>query len=366
MTNLLTKWLPGGPKGGIGIEITPEQVTIARLDKWGKRLRLKHLVSAPTPADALVDGRIEDTQAVAQVIRDLMSTHRIKPGPVATAISAREAVIRLIRLPADLQADELREVVLNQEAELQIPYPREEAYVDYQPLETKVDADGVRRQEVLLVAAQHEVVNSYVEAIRKADLIPKTVDIASFALIRILRNQLLQYPPTEAVALILVQAEGTVISILINGVPEFSRYVPLGTWMFREVLSRALDLPPSQTMSLLANLAPPLDSAGSTENPSFSGRGIAALRRVLGDLAEEIQRSLDFYLSQMDVLPVTRLLLSGSGANINQLDQFLAQRLTLPISRVDPLEALDLSADGISDQARSGAGVALGLGLRAM
>lgn len=354
-----------GSKGGIGIEINSEQVTIAQLEKRGSRLRLKHLVSAPTPANSVVDGRVEDPQAVGSVIQDLVATHRLKGLPVATAIPGREAVIRLIKLPADLQADELREVVLNQEAELYLPFPREEAFVDFQPLDSAIDPDGVKRQEVLLVAAQHSVVNSYTEAIRRANLSVRTVDIASFALIRALRNQLLQYSPDEAIALVILQAEGTEISILIKGVPQFSRTVNLGTWEFREVLSRTLDLPASQATSLLQSLTPSVSGAG-TEDQSFSGRGVAALRRVLTELAEEIQRSLDFYLSQGNVAPVAQVLLAGSGANISQLDQFLSQRLTLPVTQINPLSILALPENSIPEESRAGVGIALGLGLRSL
>ncbi len=354
-----------GSKGGIGIEINSEQVTIAQLEKRGSRLRLKHLVSAPTPANSVVDGRVEDPQAVGSVIQDLVATHRLKGLPVSTAIPGREAVIRLIKLPADLQADELREVVLNQEAELYLPFPREEAFVDFQPLDSAIDPDGVKRQEVLLVAAQHSVVNSYTEAIRRANLNVRTVDIASFALIRALRNQLLQYSPDEAIALVILQAEGTEISILIKGVPQFSRTVNLGTWEFREVLSRTLDLPPNQATSLLQSLTPSVSGAGA-EDQSFSGRGVAALRRVLTELAEEIQRSLDFYLSQGNVAPVAQVLLAGSGANISQLDQFLSQRLTLPVTQINPLSILALPENSIPEESRAGVGIALGLGLRSL
>lgn len=364
MVSALTNIL--GKKGGIGVEITSEQVTIAQLEKRGSRLRLKHLVSASTPANAVVDGRVEDPQAVADVIQELVTTHKLKGATVATAIPGREAVIRLIRLPADLQAEELREVVLNQEAELYLPFPRDEAYVDYQALDTAVDPDGVRRQEVLLVAAQHSVVDSYTEALRRANLNVRTVDIASFALIRALRSQLLQYSPEEAIALVLLQAEGTEISILIKGVPQFSRTVGLGTWEFREVLSRTLDLPPNQAASLLQSLTPSLSNAGTSEDQSFSGRGVAALRRVLSELAEEIQRSLDFYLSQGNVAPVAQVLLAGSGASISQLDQFLSQRLTLPVTLVDPLTVLALPENSVPEESRAGVGIALGLGLRSL
>jgi len=65
----------------------------------------------------------------------------------------RESLVRLIPLPAELDDQEVREMVLNHEAGLYLPYPREEADVDYQKLGYFVDEDGLKVQ-VLLVATR--------------------------------------------------------------------------------------------------------------------------------------------------------------------------------------------------------------------
>ena len=366
--NIFKKLFPSRGGSGLGIEITQDQITVAQLvRRAGQQYDLKHLVSAPTPAGAIMEGRIEDTAAVSSIIQDLFQSNNIKAKQVATAIPTREAVIRLIPLPADLQAAELREVVLNQEAELYLPFPRHEAYVDYQPLEEVVDPDGVRRQEVLLTAAPHYIVDSYIQAIEQADLTPQVVDISSFALIRAVRSKLLEFSPEEALALVVIQTEATELSILVKGIPRFTRTIPIGTWEFKETLSRALDLPPGQASSLLQSLTPPLSSqvTGNADDQSFSGRGLAALRRILTELTEEIQRSLDFYLSQGEVAPLSQLLLAGPGATMNQMDQYLSQRLNLPATRLDPVSILALPDNiAVAEESRPSIGTVLGLGLR--
>ncbi len=366
--NIFKRLLPNRGGSGLGIEITQDQITVAQLvRRAGQQYDLKHLVSAPTPAGAVVEGQVEDIAAVSAIIQDLFQSNNIKGKQVATAIPTREAVIRLIPLPADLQAAELREVVLNQEAELYLPFPRHEAYVDYQPLEEVVDPDGVRRQEVLLTAAPRSIVESYIQAIEQADLVPQVIDISSFALIRAIRSKLLEFSPEEALALVVIQAEVTELSILVKGIPRFTRTIPIGTWEFKETLSRALDLPPGQASSLLQSLTPPLSSqvTGNADDQSFSGRGLAALRRILTELTEEIQRSLDFYLSQGEVAPLSHLLLAGPGATMNQMDQYLAQRLNLPATRLDPVSILALpDSNSVSEENRPSIGTVLGLGLR--
>ena len=93
--------------------------------------------------------------------------------------------------------------------------------------------------------------------------------------------------------------------------------------------------------------------------------GTNAMIKVLGELADELRRSVDFYLNQSEELEVAQLLLAGPGAAIGKLDEFFMQRLSLPASQVDPIETLNLEiSQEITPEQRAGLGVALGLGLR--
>jgi type IV pilus assembly protein PilM len=86
---------------------------------------------------------------------------------------------------------------------------------------------------------------------------------------------------------------------------------------------------------------------------------------VLGELSDELRRSIDFYLNQGDNLEVAQLLLAGPGGAIGQLDEFFAQRLSLPATQIDPVEALSLETETeIPPAQRPGLATVLGLGLR--
>jgi type IV pilus assembly protein PilM len=130
-------------------------------------------------------------------------------------------------------------------------------------------------------------------------------------------------------------------------------------------------LPPSRNTDLLQGMTIPvipMDSMGSAPtNPTRGGinPGTAAMLRVLGELADELRRSIDFYHNQGENMEVAQLLLAGPGGAIGQLDEFFSQRLSLPASQVDPVSAMSLETDQeITAAQRVGLGVVLGLGLR--
>jgi len=353
---------------GIGIELTPERVNVARLRKKGQAFQLVTLASAEVPEGVFQEGQIVDSATMAEIIQSVVAESKVKIKNAATAIpGGRDTVTRIIPVPAELDDRELREMVLNQEAGLYLPFPREEADVDYQKLGFFVDEDGIEKVQVLLVATRKEVTDSYISTFQQAGIAINVLEISSFSLIRTIREQLRQFTPQEAAAIVDIEFESTEISIVVDGVPQFSRTVPIGTFQIQSALSRAMNLPPSRNTDLLQGMTVPVMPMDSVGMPKMGGTnpGTAAMLRVLGELADELRRSIDFYLNQGDNLEVAQLLLAGPGGAIGQLDEFFSQRLSLPASQVDPVAALSLEVDQeIPSVQRPGLGVVLGLGLR--
>lgn len=360
----------GGPKG-VGIEINSERVNIVQLRRKGQSsFKLVNHASAVLPEGIVEEGRISDPIQLGEIIRSLMSENKISAKRVATAVPGRETVSRLIKLPAEIPDAELREMVLNQEASLYLPFPREDADVDYQKLGTSLDDDGIERLEILMVATPREVTDMYLQAMEIAQLSVDIIEVTSFALIRTLKEQLSRYSSAaEAVAIVDIEYESTEITITVDGVPQFSRTVGIGTAQIQNAQLRAINLPPRRNtdMDMLQAMNVPIqtmDTAGLAGMVS-TNPGDAAILRVLGDLGDELRRSIDFHTSQSAGSDVVQLLLTGPGACIGQLNEFFSQRLGVAAVQVDPLESLSVSTDQeISLQERLGLSIALGLGVR--
>lgn len=365
MFNRFKGLFPTGKKG-IGIELAPERINIAQLRKQGQGYKLTTLYSYEVPEGIFQDGKIVNSPDLAELIKTALAESKIKADRVATAVPMREAIIRIIPIPAELDDQELRDMVLNHEAGLYLPYPREEVDLDYQKLGFFQDEDGIEKVQVLLVATRKEVTDTYLDAFGQAGLTVDVLEINSFALIRTMREQLRQFAPQEAAVLVDIEFDSTEIAIIVDGVPQFSRTVPIGMYQLQSALSRAMNLPTSRNTELLQGMTiPPTPADSGRTGATGINPGMAALLRVLGELADELRRSIDFYLNQSDNLEVAQLLLAGPGGGIGQLDEFFTQRLSLPTTQIDPVTALSLEIDrDIPAVQRPGLGTVLGLGLR--
>ncbi|ACK68103.1 type IV pilus assembly protein PilM [Rippkaea orientalis PCC 8801] len=360
------KALLAGKSPGVGLEITPERLNLAQLSKHKQGYKLTKFCTTEIPEGIFEEGKILDSPRLAELIQEMLKENKINTKRVATAVPMREAIIRVIPIPAELDDEELRDMVLNTEAALYLPYPREEVDLDYQKLGFFEDEDGIEKVQVLLVATRKEVTDSYMDTFQQAGLEVDVLEINSFALIRTIREQLRQFSSKEAAVLVDVEFDNTEIAIVVDGVPQFSRTVPIGTYQMQNALSRAMNLPPSRNPEILQGMTIPvtqfdsLSTQGTAINP-----GMTALMRVLGELTDELRRSINFYLNQSEELEVVQMLLAGPGGGLVQLDEYLTHRLSIPTMQVDPVTTLALELDkDIPAVQRPGLGTVLGLGLR--
>jgi type IV pilus assembly protein PilM len=350
----------------IGIEINPQKINIAQIVKKGQQYKLLKNISADVPAGVYEDGQIVDSLSLSELIKDTLKANKISAKKVSTAVPMREAIIRVIPVPAELDEDELKDMVLVQEAAMYLPYPREEVDLDYAKLGYFMDEDGIEKVNVLLVATKKEVTDLYNEIFQQADLQMGVLEINSFALIRTIREQLRQFGSKEAVVLVDVEFDSTEIAIVVEGVPQFSRTVPIGTYQMRAAFSNAMDLPNTGATELLhdINLMSGTSNSGEFDSSQIES-GKAALMKILEELTEELSRSINFYINQSEDLEIAQLLLAGPGAGISQVDEFFTQKLNLPTLKIDPVTTLGLDiSQEIAPEYRPGLGIVLGLGMR--
>ena len=348
---------------GIGIELGPERINVAEIRQKGDKLKLVNFATAEVPEEVFIEGQIKDIPTMSELVESIVADNNIKSRRVATAILGREAVTRVIPVPAELNDQELEDY-MNQEAGLYLPFPREEADVDYQKLGNILDPDNEEKVQVALVATRKEITDAYIEVFSQAGLAINVLEVSNFALIRTVKDILQQYGPQEATVMADLGFDSTELAIVVDGIPQFNRTIPIGTYQMQSSLNEAMNLPPSRdTAELLGMTVPVMETMGVTGSGASSGTNV--LQKVLAELADEVRRSIDFYLNQFEDLEVAQLLLTGSGAAIGQIDDFFMQRLSLPASKVDPIEILALETEiEIPLEQRCGLGIVLGLGLR--
>lgn len=352
-----------GPTIGLDINSTHISAIQMELTKEGEVQVVKYQ-SLPTPANIIHEGLLADPVAAAEVVRELLALMDLSgkgPLPVANiAIPAQSVITRLMPVPVGMPTDELSDVV-RQEAVNNLPFPIDDANIDWSLLSTteRLDPDGVKRVDVIFAAVQKGVVDSYWQMADFARIKLAALDVSSLTAIRALSftEQLKQ---DESLTMVVnVRHDATDIALVRNSMPLFSRSVLIGLETIVDAVRKSLEAP-TPDVEILALLKQVPVTGGQIADPKL-GQVQTVARATLGDLTAEIGRSLDFYMSHVGAVQINQILLCGSGCIISDLNQFIANRLNLATTTAKSFESIAIDPELASNDNHIGENMILGL-----
>ncbi|HEY9843974.1 MAG: type IV pilus assembly protein PilM [Candidatus Sericytochromatia bacterium] len=322
----------------IGIDITNEFIIAVELSPVKNQpgvIELTRLATTNTPENAVRDGEVVDPARVAEKIKTLIAEHEFKSRKVITAVSGQAAIIRpRIKFPA-IPLKELKEVVMH-DAERYIPFPIQDVYIDFQVTGT-VDEEGVSKYDVLLVTAQKQLIDTYIETFALADMQLVSVDVASFAVMRALAEDAEEETLN---VLILIRGETTDLTVIQNGAPLFARSIPMGSSTFIETIASNMGLELEEAVSIFDRLIIPVVGDEEFDDPMVE-QAAEEIRFLLKDLTNEIQKSIEyFHQSQQEYTRIQHLILSDRGAKIKNLDQYFSHQLGIDVEISNPIKHL--------------------------
>jgi type IV pilus assembly protein PilM len=169
----------------VGLDIEPGLVAAVKARVNGSILA-ERAAAQPLDADTVREGEVADVDALTEALRELFSGGTLGKR-VRVGIANQRTVMRTIDLPPVTDRKELAAAVRFQ-AQDQVPMPLSNAVLDFHPLGV-VDTPSGPRQRVVLVAAQRDMVEKLLSAVRRAGLTPEGVDLSAFALIRSLHDR---------------------------------------------------------------------------------------------------------------------------------------------------------------------------------
>lgn len=322
-----------GSKSFVGLDIGSHAIKVVELIPAGGRYRVLHVGSGDMPPGAVKEGVVVEPQAVASSIRQVLSSVGIRAGRVVSAVGGQAVIVRELKLPP-MPEEELKQAA-RFEAERYIPYGVREVNMDFDVIGETME-DNQRKVVVLLVAARREIVDKHVQALEAAGLEPFVLDVESFAVMRALDPQ--ARADGEGTATVFVDLGGETTDIVITeaGQMRLTRNVNIGGDSLTKAVATRLDL----EFTSAAQLKEEKGAVLLEGEPMPDDRTVLALHDamlpILGDLATEIRRSLDYFQTRWRESRVGRVVLSGGTARLANLSRFLSLELGVETIVGDP------------------------------
>ena len=364
-----------GSKSAVaGLDIGTEHIRVAQLKPQGSTLVLAGYDWIDAPVGSVVEGEVLDPVAVAGALRELWRKSGITTKHVALGVANQKVVARLIDLPF-MDRNDLAGAIQYQ-AHDYIPIPIEDAILDFQIIGDYMTPSDEHMMEVLLVAAQREMLGSMVAAVENAGLRPMLVDITAFAVVRALIGDGPGVLPDEAEAdqatgIVHMSAGITTIGVVERGIPRFTRVSSLAGREFTQAVSNALNVTFDEADRIKVQVGLP-DLSGT---PMALPAGLdeqtvktthEALEREVNRFTAEIRRSLDYYLTQTSqARTIKTILLTGSSAQLGNLAGYLEMGLQTQVRLADAVDRIQPTprTQGLVEADRYGAVAAIGLAM---
>ena len=330
-----------GVKTAVGLDIGTSSVRAAEMS-LGKSPTLERFGQVALPPGTVRDGEVVDPDTVARAIKQLWSTAKFSTKKVVLGVSNQKVIVRQVDLPW-LPADELRKSLAFQVQDF-IPIPVDQAILDFHPLEEFTNEAGGRMLRVLLVAASRDMVQSALDAAQRAGLTPVMVDLTPFAMMRALAPVEAMGFASEAEALIDVGASVTNIVVHQGGIPRFVRILLMGGNDVTEAVAERMGVPVEQAEAMKWQTGM---GGGSADGASPAAR---VIDQHAGQFLEEVRGSLDYYLAQPQAARLSRVVVSGGGAQLLGMVAKLSEVLRVPVVPGRPLSNVKIGKLGLSPQ----------------
>lgn len=341
----------------IGLDIGSSSVKVCQLKESRRTYQLQSFGMIPLPPEAIVDGSIMNQSAVVDAVRELIASQKIKTKDVAVSVSGHSVILRKINLPV-MTREELDESI-QWEAEQYIPFDINDVNIDVSILN---DHNDQGQMDVLLVAAKKDMINDYVNVVREAGLLAQVVDVDSFAVQNAFEINY-NLPVGETVALINVGASVVNINVVHSGVSAFTRDIAQGGNQYTDEIQKQLNVNFDEAEALKVG-------GGGSDDAVVPQEVERVMQQVSETIANDVQRSLDFYAATAADASINKIYLSGGCAKVPALSRAVEAKTGVAVETVDPFKNVDVAARGLDPNFlrlhAPVAAVSVGLALRSL
>ncbi|MDD5543181.1 MAG: type IV pilus assembly protein PilM [Acidobacteriia bacterium] len=314
-----------GDKSVVGLDIGSSSVKVCELKKTRHGMLLTAGGIEPLAPDTVVDGAIMDANNVSEAIERLYQVNRIKNQRVATSVSGHSVICKKISV-APMSEQELAESI-QWEAEQHVPFDISDVNLDYQVLKSS----NPTAMDILLVAVKKDKIWNHTQAVIQAGKTPAVVDFDAFAVQNAYENS---YGPAPSVCVGLLNLGASVLNINVvkNGESLFTRDVSIGGNQYTDAFQKELNLSFEEAEKIKLG-------------KNVSGVDEETRRQLIQSVSEilllEVRKTFDFFRSSPAGETIQRAYLSGGGARVEGLLNYLQQKLGIPVELLDPFRKIE-------------------------
>ena len=335
-----------------GIEVGEFALKAIRLALVGDTIHVTDFAVIPHQK-VLSDPSVSDREGMIRVsLGAFVQSHseQLATEPIIMSLPGNAGFARFATIPA-VDAKTLRSMI-EYEAKQQIPFPIEEVEWDSHVL--PADDSGQIAIGIFAVTKErlHELLTLYAEC----GLEPDVLTLSSIAVYNALHYDLELEDKPEPISCIDIGTNSSDLIVIANG-KFWIRTFPVGGSQFTSAIADAFA---SQNVNYTRAEKIKLDRAPSEK---ILRARTMAMRRVTGQLVDEIGRSREFYQSANENVDLKKAFGVGSTLKISGLRTKIASDLQMTVDRLEEFKRIHLNGPDAADFASHSINLLTALGL---
>lgn len=324
-------WFSHKQDSVLSIDISSAAVKLLELSKVGTRYRVESYAVSPLPQDAVIDKNIANVNSIADAVKAAVKQSGTKVKQATVAVSGSAVMTKIITLDAALSDDEMEEQIML-EADQYVPYPLDEINFDFEV--QGINESNPEMVDVLLAASRRENVDDRVEALLKAGLKTRIVDVEAFAMenaFSLLSEQFADAVDGHTFAIADIGATMATLNVLHDRRAVYAREQAFGGKQLTEEIQRRYGLSYEE-----AGLAK--KHGGLPDN--YTTDVLDPFKRAM---VQQIQRLLQFFVASSANRGIDGIILAGGCASIPGIEKLVEKHLDVPVHIANPFVNMALS-----------------------
>jgi type IV pilus assembly protein PilM len=326
-----------GSASTVGLDIGMSGVKVCELSKTGSQYTMKGFGFSPLPEGSIIDDEVHKKDQLLTAINAAFKQAGVKGKNVCYGLPTHNTVVKKMHAPLGTR-QEIEDHV-SWEAEQFIPFGHENAVISVHVPDTK-SKDGV---DVIMVAAKQDQVDNYDSILTEAGLKVKIIDLQVIALLNIFeisyKEELKEF--NKGTLLIDLGASSTKILVYKDGVPIFTKAIPIGGATVTEEIQRSVGLSfeEAEDLKLMRD-----DQGNAPEEIS------AVIKNVADRIIVHIKDAVSFYTSSSSQERVFRCLITGGNLQLPGIVEGVASATGLSVEILDPLKKIKIKSKSITPE----------------
>lgn len=314
----------------IGLDIGTTRVRAVEIQPGRGAPTVLRYGEVPLPLGAVRDGEVAAPEVVVPALKQLWTHARFGHRNVVMGVGNQRVMVRSLSLPW-MPIEQIR-ASLPYQVQDTLPVAVEDALLDFYPTGQAEGPTG-RTVQGLLVAATRDTVQANLLAVESAGLRPVVVDLNAFALVR---AHLAGGVGNRVAALIDIGAASTNVIVVARGVPRLVRTLATGGQSVSEAVAASMNIAVAEADNIKRQVGVGFSAPGELEAAAD------VINHVSQSMVESIRNTLAYYSSNNPGEQIELAILTGGGAYLNGLGQYIASVTRLPVAMGDVLGSLTI------------------------